>query len=702
MELTKPRQIHIPHLPHTPKQIVTDIVHGVLIEDPYRWLENGQSPETRAWTQAQNQRTEAVMGQLIERDLLGERMTELMSQDTVGSPLLRGSKLFYTKRIQGKHQPVLMVVDLGELSEATILVDPNEESKAGIVALDWWYPSSDGSMLAYGLSEKGDEWSVLHVLNVKTGELLPERIERARYSGVTWQKDNEGFYYGRYPKPGEVPPGEENYNRHIFYHKLGTDPACDPKIFGEGRPKELSFGTSLSDDGKYLLLTVSYGWNSTDLFFRDETIPGSEFMPIIEGKDAIFYGHIIGETLYMITNFQASKYKIVAVDLGNPAMENWKTIIPESPDMTIDNVEFTKGHMIISLLKHAVSHLHVYSLDGSFKKEIPLPTLGTITGLTADLDSSEFFFTFESFLVPPAIYSSSLEKGGEPKVFLESAKAVDQNLASIEQVFYPSKDGTKIPMFILRRSDLEISSSNPYPTVLSGYGGFNISRTPVYSPAIVPWIESGGIYASANLRGGSEYGEDWHRAGMLDKKQNVFDDFIAAGEYLINKGYTDKDHLGIWGRSNGGLLVGAALTQRPDLFRTVACGVPLLDMVRYHKFLIAYLWCSEYGNPDDPEEFQWIYAYSPYHHVHENISYPAVYTYTAESDTRVDPLHAKKMTALLQDVSARTPSKGPLLLVVESDAGHGVGKPLYKIVDEQANMWGFMAWQLGLNIKNSK
>ncbi len=271
-----------------------------------------------------------------------------------------------------------MVVDLGELSEATILVDPNEESKAGIVAFDWWYPSSDGSMLAYGLSEKGDEWSVLHVLNVKTGELLPERIERARYSGVTWQKDNEGFYYGRYPKPGEVPPGEENYNRHIFYHKLGTGPACDPKIFGEGRPKELSYGTSLSDDGKYLLLTVSYGWNSTDLFFRDETIPGSEFMPIIEGKDAIFYGRIIDKTLYIVTNFQASKYKIVAVDLENPAMENWKTIIPESPDMTIDNVEFTKGHMIISLLKHAVSHLHVYSLDGSFKRKsrcLPLEQL---------------------------------------------------------------------------------------------------------------------------------------------------------------------------------------------------------------------------------------------------------------------------------------------------------------------------------------
>ena len=724
MELTKPPQVRIPDPPHTPKKTVTDMVHDVLIEDHYRWLEDGDSPETRAWTDAQNQRTETVMQQLPERNVLSKGMTKLMSQDTVGSPHLCGSTLFYTKRIQGKNQPVLMVMDLNQILDAgtlegpagnshnqnqehnqdqshgRILVDPNEESKTGIVALDWWHPSSDGSMLAYGLSEKGDEWSILHVLNVKTGELLPERIERTRYSRVTWLKDNSGFYYGKYPKPGEVPPGEENYNRHVFYHRLGTGPACDPKIFGEGRPKELSYVTSLSEDGKYLLLTSSYGWNSTDLFFRDETVPGSEFTPIVEGKDALFYGRITGDTLYMVTNFQASRYKIVAVDLKNPAVENWKTLIPESPDLTIDKVEFAKGHIILSGLKHAVSHLYVYGIDGSLKREIPLPTLGTITGLTADPDSPEFFFTFESFLVPPAIYRCSVEEDDEPAIFLESARAVDQNLASIEQVFYRSKDGTKIPMFILKRAGLETPAAKAYPTVLSGYGGFNISRTPAYSPAIVPWIESGGIYASANLRGGNEYGEDWHRSGMLDNKQNVFDDFIAAGEYLISEGYTDKDHLGIWGRSNGGLLVGAALTQRPDLFRAVACGVPLLDMVRYHKFLVAYTWCSEYGDPDDPEAFKWIYAYSPYHHVHENITYPAVYTYTAESDTRVDPLHAKKMTALLQDVSSKTPAKGPMLLVVESDAGHGVGKPLHKIVDEQANMWGFLAWQLGLSISN--
>ena len=696
--------IQIPDPPRTPKRPVVDMVHGTEIVDPYRWLEDGTNPEVRSWTASQNQRTEYVLKQIPQRNFLRNRIGELMSQDTVSSPSLKGRRLFYMKRTEGKNQPILMYIDIDiDKSENTcafeehVLVDPNRESETGTVALDWWYPSPDGTMLAYGLSRSGDEWSVLHIMDIKTMELLPETIERARYAGVTWKKDNSGFYYGRHPKPGEVPTGEENYNRHLFYHRLGTNPKDDPKIFGEGRPREQSYGTSLSDDGKYLLLVVSHGWNSTDLYFRDETDPNSEFTPIVEGKDAIFHGRIIGRTLYMVTNFQAARYKIVSVDLENPNEENWTTVIPESPDLTIEDVEFVKGHIVLSVLKDAVSRLRIHEMDGRLIREVPLATLGTITGLTGDLHEPQFFFTFESFFIPPTIYSCGTDED-VPKPFVESNKGFDEDLATIEQVFYPSKDGTMIPMFILRRKDCSIGGNRRYPTVLSGYGGFNISRTPVYSPSVIPWVESGGIYASANLRGGNEYGEEWHRAGMLDKKQNVFDDFIAAGEYLIDKGYTDKDHLGIWGRSNGGLLVGAALTQRPDLFRAVACGVPLLDMIRYHRFLIASLWCYEYGNPENPEDFNWIYPYSPYHHVAEDVSYPAVYFYTAESDTRVDPMHAKKMAALLQHVSSKTPSKGPILLSVESEAGHGVGKPLYKMVEEQANMWAFLAWQLELEM----
>lgn len=727
--MTRLNAINIPDAPQTPRQTVTDIVHGVAIDDHYRWLEDGRSSATQAWTEAQNQRTEAVMQQLPVREKISKRLTELMSQETVGSPQLCGNQLFYMAHLQGKSQPVLMVAAVDEVAaiddlksppanrahgghSGRILVDPNTESQTGIVALDWWRPSDDGSMLAYGLSEGGDEWSVLHIVDVATGKLLPEKIARTRYAGVTWQKDNKGFYYGRYPQPGTVPPGEENYNRHIFYHRLGTDPAGDPKIYGEGRARELSFGTSFSEDGRYLLLHVSHGWRRTDLYFRDETDladqvdpagPAGRFISIVEGVDAHFGGRIIGETLYALTNYQASRYRVVAIDLNNPAPANWRTIIPESDDLTIEDVAFAKEHIIISGLKHAVAHLYVYDLHGQLKREIPLPTLGSVTGLTTDLQSDDFYFVFESFLIPPAIYSCTVTNEGacaDPQVVLASAQAVDPNLVSVAQEFYHSKDGTRIPMFILKRRDLPVSGDDdnpcPTPTVLFGYGGFNLGKTPTYMPAVVPWIESGGIYASANLRGGDEYGEDWHRAGMQGNKQNVFDDFIAAGEHLIGKGYTDHDHLGIWGRSNGGLLVGATLTQRPDLAKAVACGVPLLDMVRYHKFLIARLWCSEYGNPEDPEAFQWIYAYSPYHHVHEDVSYPAIYTYTAESDTRVDPLHAKKMTALLQHVASIKAAKGPILLQVEADAGHGVGKPLHKIVAEQANMWAFLAWQLGL------
>ena len=690
--------VNIPEPPPTPKRPVTDNVHGTLIEDPYRWLEDGNSPETLEWTRAQNERTETVLSQLPERGFLQKRLLEIIQEDTIGSLTLRGGKLFYTVRKKGAKQPVLCVRGIDPESHERVLLDPNEASAIGIVALDWWYPSPDGKILAYGYSERGDEWSVLRVLDVETQTILPDLIERTRYSQVAWKKDNRSFYYGRYPKPGEVPPGEENYHRHIFHHTLGQDPAQDPKVFGEGLPKHDMPGASLSDDGTYLLITVNHGWNSTDLYIRDETRPGSPFVTIVEGEDAIFEGTIIGDTLYMLTNYKAPRYRLLAVDLKHPERENWKEIIPEDPDFTLSSFEVVKGHIVVSALKDAISHLFVYDLNGENKREIPLPFLGTVGHITGEPSSSRFFFTFESFAVAPAIYSYDVEKDTVPQVFLSSAQPVSPDSIEIKQVFYPSKDGTRIPMFILHKKGLRPGSQGPVPTVLSGYGGFNISRTPTYSPMIIPWLEKGGVYASANLRGGSEYGEAWHRAGMLDKKQNVFDDFIAAGEYLISKGYTDQDHLGIWGRSNGGLLVGAALTQRPDLFRAVACGVPLLDMVRYHKFLIAYLWTSEYGNPDDPEAFRWLYAYSPYHRVREGVSYPATYTYTATSDTRVDPMHARKMTAILQDVSSRCPSKGPVLLLVESDAGHGVGKPVYKVVEEQANIWAFLAWQLGLNM----
>jgi prolyl oligopeptidase len=693
--------IHIPGPPKTPRRPVTDNVHGTLIVDAYRWLEDGKDAETVVWTKAQNERTGEVLGQLPEKDALAKQLMALVSRDFVGTPVFRGRRLFYTLRQAGAEQAVLCMRELSGGSAERVLVDPNKMSDKGLVALDWWQPSDDGSMVAYGCSERGDEWSVLRVLDVDSGEVLPDRIERARMAGVNWEKDNTGFYYCRYPKPGEVPPGEENYNHHLFHHRLGDDPSADPKVFGQGRPKEEFYHTTFSDDGRYLLLTVTHGWSSSDVYYRDETAPAPQFVPVVVGEQALFQdGKIVGDTLYLLSNYKAPRYKVCSVDLDRPGLENWRDLIPEDPSLTLDRLGICGGSILVGGLKDATSRLYLYDMDGSSKREVLLPMLGTVSSVTGQFARTEAFFRFESFALAPAIYRVYVDGSGAPEMFLSSDQPEGVRPIVVQQAFYRSKDGTTVPMFVLQRRDAGDAGTRerPRPTVLTGYGGFNLGRTPTYSDSVIPWLMNGGVYAVANLRGGNEYGEDWHKAGMRENKQNVFDDFIAAAEHLIGKRYTDRAHLGIWGRSNGGLLVGAALTQRPDLFTAVACGVPLLDMVRYHKSLIAHLWCSEYGNPDVPEEFAWLYAYSPYHRVRKGIRYPSVYFYTALSDSRVDPLHARKMTALLQEVQAETGSPNPILLRVESDAGHGSGKPIRKIVDEQAEMWAFLAWRLGLDI----
>jgi prolyl oligopeptidase len=697
----KPFPVRVPEPPETPVRKVSDTVHGVTIEDPYRWLEDGTSPETLEWTEAQNKRTEETLSQVEGRDILEKDLTRGLSQELVGSPIVRGRRLFYIKRTEGKNQPVLCVRELSGGSPERVILDPNKASAKGIVALDWWYPSNDGSMVAYGFSERGDEGSILHILDVDSGETLPERIERTRGAGVTWDADGKGFYYSRYPKPGELPAGEEFYNRHLYHHTLGRNPDEDPKIFGEGRPREEMFSTSLSADSRYLVLTISHGWNSTDILVREASQVTASFTPVVQGIDALFLGRMHNSTLYMLTNYKASKYRVVAVDPSSPGEESWREVIPEDDEMTLTGFRISCDHLVVSAMKDASSRLLVCALDGSGMREVPLPTIGTIGSISAQPESPEVFFEFQSFTLAPAIYRFYIDGSGSPELVLRSAQALDPSAVETKQVFYTSKDGTRIPMFILYRKGLLDGKGREkrHPTVLTGYGGFNAAKVPAYSVPILPWILSGGIYASANLRGGNEYGEAWHRAGMRENKQNVFDDFIAAAEYLISEGYTDREHLGIWGRSNGGLLVGGAMTQRPDLFKAVACGVPLLDMVRYHKFLIAYIWASEYGDPDDPEAFRWLYEYSPYHKVRENTEYPAVFFYTAASDSRVDPMHARKMTARLQAVQKVNGTDNPVLLVVESDAGHGAGKPLYKVVREQADMWAFLAWQLGLTIR---
>jgi prolyl oligopeptidase len=677
-----------PKPPETRAQEVIDSLHGVEIRDPYRWLEDGTREEVHRWVDAQNRYTRALLDPRPGRSALRERLTGLLRIGTIGAPEIRGARYFHTRREGEVNQPILYVRD-GVAGKDRVLVDPNRLSPDGTAALDWWYPSEDGALLAYGISTSGDEKSTLRVLEVAGGRARADVIPRTRYCSLAWLPDGSGFYYTRYPAPGEVPPGQENYNNHVFFHRLGDDPVKDPKVFGEGRRPEEMFEIHLSPDGRYLVIQAAEGWARSDLYVKDLKPGATGLITIAEGQDAIFSGEVVGETLYLLTNQEAPRYRLFAVELGRPRRDAWKLLIPES-DSVLSQAAVVGGQIIALSMKDASSRLTVADHDGRKIRSLDLPALGTIERVTGRHDGHEAFFSFSSFTLPPAVYRYDVESGATA-LWERVEAAVDLSAFEVKQVFYPSKDGTKVSMFLVHRRGLKLDGTNP--TLLYGYGGFNISMTPEFSRSIILWLERGGVFAQPNLRGGGEYGEAWHRAGMLDRKQNVFDDFIAAAEWLIRSRYTRPDRLAIKGGSNGGLLVGAALTQRPDLFRAVVCDVPLLDMLRYQNFQIARLWIPEYGSADSADQFQWLYKYSPYHHVTPRTPYPAVLIATAESDSRVDPMHARKMTASLQ---AATASARPILLRTETKAGHGAGKPLSKLIDEATDDWSFLFWQLGL------
>jgi prolyl oligopeptidase len=676
--------------PATRRQEVVDTIHGVAVADPYRWLEESDNAEVQSWLGAQNAWTRQALDARPGREALRRRLADLLAIGSLGEPIGRGGRYFHTRRDGAdQNQPILYVRD-GVAGEDRALLDPNRLSADGTTTIDWWYPSEDGRLVAYGLSQGGDEKSTLRILEVGTGKILPDAIPHTRYASVGWLPDGSGFYYTRYPAPGSVPAGQENYNRHVFLHRLGADPARDPKIFGEGRRPEDMISVALDPAGRFLLVTVFEGWARSDLYVKDLRDPGSRFVPIAEKTDAIFQGEVVGETLYLLTNWEAPRYRLFAVDLKDPRREAWRLLIPES-DVVLNQVAVAGDRLVAHVLKDAASRVVLHALDGRKVGDIELPALGTVWGLSARHDAPEAFIGFSSFTVPPTVYRIDTAKGAMTR-WRGVQTDVDLSGFEVRQVFFPSKDGTRIPMFLVHRKGLKPSGDTP--AYLYGYGGFNVNETPEFAREMVLWIERGGIYALAVLRGGGEYGEAWHRAGMRDKKQNVFDDFTAAARWLIDNKYTRADRLVIGGGSNGGLLVGAALTQRPDLFRAVVCEVPLLDMVRYHRYQIARLWIPEYGSSETPEEFRWLHAYSPYHHVKDGVRYPAVLLRTAEGDSRVDPMHARKMAARLQ---AATSSGLPVLLRTEVKAGHGAGKPLSKRIDEAVDQWAFVFWQLGLD-----
>ncbi len=671
---------------------VVEEIHGVTVTDPYRWLEDGGNEEVRRWVEAQNGHTRALLDDRPGREAVRSRLTRLLSIGTLGAPAPRNGRYFYTRREGADQNQPILYVRRGLKGEDRVLVDPNRLSQDGTATIDWWYPSEDGTLLAYGISTSGDEKSTLRLLEVDSGRQLPDVIPHTRYCTLAWLPDNRGFYYTRYPAPGEVPQGEENYHRHVFFHPLGGDPKDDRKIYGEQRKPEEMIEVDLSPDGRFLLITVFEGWSRSDLYVKDLRVERSPFVPIAEGIDAIFQGKVIGETLYLLTNWEAPRYRLFAVDLRRPQRDAWKVLIPQG-DAVLSQVQYVGGRIVAHYLKDASSRLVVHGADGRKIRDIPLPALGTIETITGRHDGQEAFFDFSSFTVPPAVYRCDLESGSV--ALWERVKSdVDLSRLAVKQVFYPSRDGTRVSMFLVQRKGTRRNGRTP--ALLYGYGGFNVSLTPEFSRSTVLWLERGGLYAVPNLRGGGEYGEEWHREGMLGRKQNVFDDFLAAAEWLINHDYTSPGHLAISGGSNGGLLVGAALTQRPDLFRAVVCSVPLLDMVRYQNFQIAKLWVPEYGSAESAEQFRWLYAYSPYHRVKDGTSYPAVLFATADSDSRVDPMHARKMAARLQAASV---SGRPILLRTETRAGHGIGKPLTKLIDEATDDWTFLLWQLGLEEK---
>jgi len=657
-------------------------------------LEDADSAETREFVRAELDFTRGVLDALAGRDEIHRKLAELLSIGSIGTPHLGGKFYFYVRREGSQNQAVLLVRD-GIHGTDRGLVDVNQMASDGTVALDWWAPSDDGKYVAYGTSAGGSEESTLRVVETATGKLLPDTIDRARHANVAWKKDGSGFYYGRTPRKGDVPAGEEVYHVRIFYHALRTDPENDRLIFGEHLgAQDVPVAQLADDDDRWLLFTVFEGYTKTEMFLQDLQA-GTPAVEVTSGKDFSYSGEILEGQLYVFTNEDAPRYRVLRVDARNPGRSNWREIIPES-DAVLKGVQIVHGMLFALYEKNATSLLKIFNLDGTFLSEVTLPGLGSITEIGGKWDSDEAFFGFQSFTVPPSIYRMDFREGGAATLWarLDTA-SIDPSAYEVSQVWFSSKDGTKVPMFVFYKKGLVLNGKNP--TVLTGYGGFNISLTPSFAADRYLWLEQGGVFAVANLRGGAEFGEEWHRAGMLGKKQNVFDDFIAAAEYLIAQEYTDNEHLAIRGGSNGGLLVGVALTQRPELFRAVVCAVPLLDMLRYQHFQIAKLWIPEYGSADDPEQFEFIHAYSPYHHVKAGVEYPAVLFMTADGDSRVDPMHAKKMAALMRAEAGNGRSRErPILLRVEPKAGHGVGKPINKQIEELTDVYSFLFWQLGV------
>ena len=666
--------------PATRRGDEADVYHGVTVPDPYRWLEDGESSEVAEWVTLHNQRTREALEARPVRGRWHERLSALTGLPTTLSLAVAGPHLFVIERAQGADQYSLVLRSaLDPAAPARTLLDPAAMAADAAVAIDWFHPSHDGSLIAYGLSEGGTENSVLHVMEVATGRVLPDRIPNTRAASVAWQPDHQGFWYAVYPE------GDE-YHRHIRHHTLGADPAADPVVFDRLPTAESWPDVSNGRDGRHLLVHVMVRWTQIDVHLLD-THTG-EWKVVVEGADAQTGLRIDGERLVGVTTLHAPNGRVVSAPLTDPAA--WQTIVPERPDVVLGSHAVCGDELLVVASSIGVDAVERW--PGGTRLELGVASVGAL-----DADDGRAFIARGSFSAPVEVLrftATANETEGGVQPWSAAPDPAVLPALTVTQVQYPSLDGTLIPMFVAHRAD--ITPSPDTPLVLTGYGGFAIAESPVWMPELAAWCAAGGVYCIAGLRGGYEYGEAWHHAGRRANKQHVFDDFHSAADWLVAQGYTSRERMAVYGRSNGGLLVGVALTQRPDLAAAVWCGVPLLDMIRFPRFLIARLWTDEYGDPEVADEFAWLHAYSPYHHVHEGTAYPAVLFTTAEGDSRVDPCHARKMAALLTAASSNQGER-PILLHQEGRAGHGVGKPVSMRVNELADALTFFSWQFDVD-----
>ena len=708
---TAPRETCSERPPATRREELVEDLHGTPVADPYRWLEDAADPDVQGWLREQDAYARDRLAALPTTAAVRARLAELLYVDAVSAPVRRGTRTFYTRRHKDREKAIYYVRE-GD-GEERVLIDPNTLSADGSVSVHGVFPSRDGRLLAYKLSVNNADASTLHLRDLDSGRELADRIDNARYASPAWTPDGRGFYYVWLPGDPGVPPAELPGRAEVRFHRVGDPGPADVVVAPATGDASRFVGVQLSRDGRHLLISHQHGWNSTDVYFKDlgpadpgpmghvpedlaagtgpsghvpQAIPAPGFRPLVAGRPALYDVIAWRGAFYVHTNEGAPRYRVFKVDPARPERDQWREIVGES-DAILEGAQVIGDRLVLSYLRDAHNELALRDLDGAPAGAIALPGLGSTSGLVGEPDDPLAYFHFTSFTQPDQIFATDV-RTGEATLWREVEVPVDTSRFAVEQVHYPSRDSTRISMFIVRRKDLALDGRNP--TLLYGYGGFSVNLTPAFSARAVTWVEQGGVYAAPNLRGGGEYGEDWHRAGMREHKQNVFDDFAAAAQYLVERGYTRPEQLAVYGGSNGGLLVGAMLTQHPELVRAVVCAVPLLDMLRYHRFGAGRTWIPEYGDPDVAAEFAWLQAYSPYHHVPADRPLPALLMLAADSDDRVDPMHARKFTAAVQHVSRR-----PAWLRVERNAGHGGADLIRQTIAREADALAFLHAELG-------